>query len=213
MVNDLQDISLDQIYDFIENRDTTAEGAKSSPVMVYMLEMEKVRGMALRIDRFASKDAIVNHLMKVDKYSRYFASKLYNQAMEYFYCDNEVSKTAWRNIYAEKMEKVINFAIATMKDASDASKVSKMIADLGKLRGLDQPDPEEFPDGMFDRPFKIYSTDPEFLGMPKIDRRKLSDFIDGLPEMSDAEKIAIKREAQILPVKFLLPDDENPRKA
>lgn len=213
MVNDLQDISLDQIYDFIENGNKTPEGSPPSPVMVYMLEMEKVRGMALRIDKYASKDAIVNHLMKVDRYSRYFANKLYNQAMEYFYCDNEISKAAWRNIYAEKMEKVINFAIAVMKDASDASKVSKMISETAKVRGLDLPDAEDFPEGMFDRPFKIYSTDAEFLGLPKIDRRALSEFIDALPELSENEKIAIKREAQVLPVKFLPDDDEDVRKA
>src|SRR5690606_26769527 len=121
----------------------------------YMLEMDKVRGMTLRIDKYASKEAIINHLVKVDKYSRYYATKLYNQAMEYFYCDSTISKTAWRNIYADKMEKVINFAIAVMKDTSDAAKVNRMIFEMGRLRQLDQLDKEELPDSLFDRPFKI----------------------------------------------------------
>jgi hypothetical protein len=122
MANDLRDIELDEIYDFIENGIPTDD---KSETMIYMLEMDKVRGMALRIDKYASKDAIVNHLIKVDKYSRYFATKLYNNTMEYFYCDTTISKTAWRNIYAEKMEKVINFSIHVMKDASETARSAR----------------------------------------------------------------------------------------
>lgn len=210
MVNDLRDISLEEIYDFIENGTPSEE---NSDVIIYMTEMDKVRGMTLRIDKFASKEAILSHLMKVDKYSRYFANKLYNQAMEYFYCDTDISKAAWRNIYAEKMEKVINFAIATMENTSDAAKVNKMILEMAKVRNLDQPDKDEFPEEMFTRPFKIYSVDPEFVGMPSIDRSALAEFIDNLPELPEAHKIQIKREAQILPLKVFLDDDENPRKA
>jgi len=210
MVNDLRDISIDEIYDFVENGVASEE---KSEVMLYMLEMEKVRGMALRIDKYASKDAIVNHLIKINKYSRYYANKLYNQTMEYFYCDTDISRAAWRNIYAEKMEKVINFAIATMENTADASKVSKMIMEMAKVRNLDQPDKDEFPEEMFTRPFKIYSVDPEFVGMPSIDRAELAKFIDDLPELPEAHKIQIKREARILPLKVFLDEHEDPRKA
>lgn len=208
MANDLRDIELDEIYDFIENGVPTDD---KSETMVYMLEMDKVRGMALRIDKFASKDAIVNHLIKVDKYSRYFATKLYNNTMEYFYCDTTISKSAWRNIYAEKMEKVINFSIRVMKDTSDASKIGKMIAELGKMRQLDQPDMDDFPSELFDRPFKLYTLDPEMAGIPKADRRELSAFIDKLPELTELEKDTIRREAGILPLKVFLDNDEDPR--
>jgi hypothetical protein len=208
MANDLRDIELDEIYDFMENGIPTDD---KSATMIYMLEMDKVRGMALRIDKYASKDAIVNHLIKVDKYSRYFATKLYNNTMEYFYCDTTISKTAWRNIYAEKMEKVINFSIRVMKDTSDASKVGKMIAELGKMRQLDQPDIDDFPSELFDRPFKLYTLDPEMAGIPKADRREISAFIDGLPELSELEKEVIRREAGILPLKVFLDNDEDPR--
>ena len=211
MAIELYDISLEEIYDFIENGAMPKNG-NPSPIMLYMLEMEKVRGMALRIDRYASKDAIVSHLMKVDGYSKHLADKLYNQTMEYFYCDTTISKAAWRNIYAEKMEKVVNFAIAVMKDASDASKVSKMIFEMGRLRQLDQPDKEEFPDALFARPFKIYTTDPEMIGLPTVDRRKLAQFIDKLPELSEVQKEQIKREAQILPIKVFLEAHEDTRK-
>lgn len=208
MAIELRDISLEEIYDFIEN----GVPAQQPDVVKYMVEMEKVRGMALRIDKYASKDAIVSHLVKIDGYTKYLANKLYNQTMEYFYCDSTISKTAWRNIYAEKMEKVINFAIQVMKDTNDASKVNKMIFEMGKLRQLDQPDKEELPQELFARPFKIYTTDPEMLGMPVVDRRQLATFIDKLPELTEMQREQIKREAQILPIKVFLEEHEDPRK-
>lgn len=208
MANDMRDIELDEIYDFVENG---IPSENKSDTMLYMLEMDKVRGMFLRIDKFASKDAILNHLTKIDGYSRYFATKLYNNAIEYFYCDTTISKAAWRNVYAEKMEKTINFAIATMKDTSDAAKVGKMIAELGKLRQLDQPDLDDFPSELFDKPFKLYTLDPEMAGIPKADRRGVADFIDGLPELTELQRETIKREAGVLPLKVFLENQEDPR--
>ena len=208
MANDLRDIELDEIFDFIENGIPSED---KSDTMAYMLEMDKVLGMYRRLKQFPSKDHIVSHLMKVDGYSRYFANKLYNQTMEYFHCDEIISKNAWRNIYAEKMEKVVAFAIQTMKDASDASKVAKMIADLGKLRQLDQPDMEDLPSELFDRPFKLYTMEPEDVGIPKANRREISKFIDGLPELTELERELIKREAGVLPNKVFLDKVEDPR--
>ena len=74
-------------------------------IVDYLDLMDKIRGMHLRIDRYGGKDAIVNHLMKVEGLSRYLANKAYNQAMEYFYADNDISKEAWRNIIATNGEK------------------------------------------------------------------------------------------------------------
>lgn len=208
-INLREDIELDEIYDFIENGTANEQNAD---IVQYLLELDKVRGMYLRIDKYGSKDAIINHLHKVDGYSRYLANKLFNQAMEYFYCDTTISKAAWRNIYAEKMEKVVNFAIATMENTSDAAKVTKMILEMAKVRQLDLPDKEEIPSELFTRPFKIYSSDAEFLGLPAVNRKELSEFIDKLPDLNDAQKELIKREAQILPVKVFLDEHEDPRK-
>lgn len=208
-IYELQDIPLEQIYDFIEN----GVREEAPPEIVDYLEaMDKVRGMALRLDKWASKDAIINHLIKIDGLSRYLASKLYDQTMEYFYADSRISKAAWRNIYAEQMQKVIAFAIATMENASDASKVVKMILEMGKMRQLDEPDKDELPEELFARPYKMYSLDAEYLGLPTIDRRKLAQKIDSWEELSEPEKEILKREAQILPLNVFPDDDENPRK-
>lgn len=204
---DLRDISLDEIYDFIEN----GIPEQQPDIVKYMVEMEKVRGMTLRIDKYASKDAIVNHLVKVDGYKKDIALNLYYQTLEYFYADSTISKQAWRNIYAEKMEKVVNFAIGTMKDTSDAAKVNRMILEMGRLRQLDQPDLEDLPEGLFDKPFKLYTLDPEMVGIPKADRREVAAFIDELPDLSELQKEILKREAGELPFRAFLEPHEDPR--
>lgn len=209
-VSDLKDIDLDYIYEFMEGG---ISDEMPQEVADYLEMMDKVRGMRLRIDKWASKDAIVNHLIKIDGLSYYLANKLYNQTVEFFYCDSSISKQAWRNVYAEQMEKVIAFAISMMKDASDAAKVGRMILDMAKIRQLDQPDVEELPQELFERPFKLYTTNPEDLGLPGIDRRKLAQFIDNMEDLSEVEKDIIRREARILPLKVFPTDEENPRKS
>jgi len=211
MAVNLFDIDIDQIYDFIENGVT--ENAPKE-IVDYLEEMDKVRGMHQRIDQYGSKEAIMNHLIKVDGYSRYLANRLYNQTMEYFHCSTEISKAAWRNIYAELMEKVVSFSIQKMKDTTDASKVGKLILDMAKLRQLDQEDKEDLPMEIYQRPFKMYSVDAEFLGMPSANRKELSAWIDdNLTELPEVMKDRIKSEARILPVKAFVDADKDPRKA
>ena len=205
----LEDISLDHIYDFIENGNPD----DADPAIVeYLEQLDKVRGMKLRFDRWASKDAIIGHLIKVDGMTRYLANQLYNDALQYFYCDSTISKEAWRNLYAEDQEKDIAVARMLAKDASDFAKISKMRKELAELRGLFKDDPEELPEEWFQKPWKLYAMDAEFLGMPAIDRPKLAKQIDTLPELTEKERELIKREAAIMTPKLFLDESENPRK-
>lgn len=206
----LEDINLEIISDFI----ATGNRSKADPAIVAYLDlMDKVRGMFLRFDKYGSKDHIVGHLMKVEGFSRYLANNIYNDAMEYFYCDSKISKDAWRNIYAEKMEKVINLSMLAIKDASDGAKVVKMISEVANLRQLHVEDKEELPEEWFARPWKLYAMDADFLGLPSVNRHKLAEQIDNLPELSEKEREMIKREAAILPVKIFVDGSEDARKS
>jgi len=206
---ELSDISLDIIHDFIEN----GNKANADPVIVeYLQLMDKVRGMYLRFDEFGSKDHIVNHLMKVDGYSRYLATNLYNDTLEYFYCESKISKDAWRNIYAEKMEKVINLSMLMIKDVADGAKVVRMLKELGEMRNLDKEDVEELPEEWFAKPWKLYGMDAEYLGLPTVSRPKLAEQIDALPELPEKVREMIKREAGALPIKIFVDESEDARK-
>lgn len=206
----INDINLSHIYDFMENGNL--DNAPQE-IVSYLELLDKVRGMFLRIDKFGSKEAIIKHLILVDKLSRYKASQICDEALEYFYCDVKISKSAWRNIYAEKAEKMINFAMLTVKDVNDASKVVKMLLDNFDLRGGNEPDKEELPASLFQPPWVVYSADAEFLGMPKVNRQALAEMIDKFPELTEKERMQIKREALILPLKVFPNEQEDARKS
>jgi len=208
----IEQVNLRDIYDFMETGNS-----KNAPAYIvdYLDLLDMVRGMYRRIDIYGSKEMIVKHLMISEKYklSRYKAMQVCDEAQEYFYADNHISKSAWKNIYAEKVDMMINFAMQTVKDVSDAQKVVKMVLDASVLRGVNEPDKEELPPEVFQAPFVIYSCDPEFLGMPKANRQILSEMIEKFPELTEKEKNRIKQEALILPLKVFPDEQEDPRKS
>lgn len=205
----IDQIKLQDIYDFME----TGTAANAPTHIVQYLELlDKVRAMFLRIDKFGSKEIIVKHLMTVDKLSRYKAMQVCDEAQEYFYCDSQVSKAAWKNIYADKMEKMINFAMQTVKDVNDAQKVVKMLLDASVLRGLNEEDKEVIPDHFYEKPINLMSYDARIFEFGETNRQALDKFIDTLPELTEREKIRIKQEALLLPLKIFPNEQENPRK-
>lgn len=210
MAMTIDDIDLADIYEFMERGDV-----KNAPqhIVDYLHLLDKIRGMRLRIDQFGSKDIIVKELMLTENLSRYKAGKIYDEAIEYFYSDTTISKTAWRNVYADMMDKMINVAAQLVRDIQGAEKVAKMAKEAAVLRGVDLPDKEEMPKDLDKRPFVVYSTDAEMLGLPKANRTRLAQMIDALPDLSEKERIRIKSEAQILPIKVFLDEQEDPRKS
>ena len=207
----INEISLDHIYDFMEKGNLNNAPEE---IVLYIELLDKIRGMFLRIDVFGTKEAIVKHLMLVDKISRYKAMQLCDEAQQYFYSDSKISKQAWRTIYAEKAEKMINFAMQTVKNPTDAAKVVKMLLDVAELRGINLPEQEELPAELFQPPWVIYSADAEFLGLEtKANRHRLAEMIDAFPELTEKQRVQIKREAQILPIKVFPNEQEDGRKS
>ena len=207
----INEISLDHIYDFMEKGNLNNAPEE---IVLYLELLDKIRGMFLRIDVFGTKEAIVKHLMLVDKISRYKAMQLCDEAQQYFYSDSKISKQAWRTIYAEKAEKMINFAMQTVKNPTDAAKVVKVRLEGAERRGINLPEQEELPAELFQPPWVIYSADAEFLGLEtKANRHRLAEMIDACPELTEKQRVQIKREAQILPIKVFPNEQEDGRKS
>lgn len=206
----INDLDLQDIYNFMENG--SVDNAPPE-IVAYLSLLDKVRGMLLRIDRYANDEMVIKDLMVTERLSRYRAKKIIGEAREYFYCDNVVSKSAWRNIYAEMMHKVISFSMLTMKDLGDAEKVTKMIERVAKIRQLDLVDVPDIPDEAFQKQLVVYTTDAAALGMTTVDRNRLKELIDDkFPTMTEKERERIYQEADITPFKAFPNDQENPRK-
>lgn len=210
MAMSIENVDLQDIYDFMERGN-----ANNAPqhIVDYLELLDKVRGMIIRIDQFGSKDIVVKHLMVANGLSRYKASQVYDEAVEYFYCSQRVSKSAWKNVYADKMDKMINFSMQMVRTVDDARKVVQMLKDAGEMREVHVEDKDNLPEELFKAPVVVYTLDPEDLGLPKANRQKLAEIIDNLPELTEKERIRIKQEAQALPLKVFQDEQEDPRKS
>lgn len=206
----INDIDLQDIYDFMERG-----SALNAPqhIVDYLELLDKVRGMIARFDINGSKNVVVKFLMVNDGLSRYKASQVYDEVIEYFYCSQRVSKAAWKNVYAEKMDQMINFAMLQTRTVDDARKVVQMIRDVGDMREVHVEDKTNLPEDLFKAPVVVYSLNPEDLGLPKANRQKLAEIIDNLPELTEKERNRIKEEAQALPLKVFPNEQEDPRKS
>jgi len=206
----IENVELQDIYDFMERGNS-----KNAPqyIVDYLELLDKVRGMIIRVDQFGSKDIVVKHLMVADGLSRYKASQVYDEAVEYFYVSQRVSKSAWKNVYADKMDKMINFSMQMVRNVDDARKVVQMLKDVGEMREVHVEDKDNLPEELFKAPVVVYTLDPEDLGLPKANRQKLAEIIDNLPELTEKERIRIKQEAQALPLEVFPDEQTNPRKS
>lgn len=209
--NLLEHVTLDDIYRFMQTG--SADNAPAE-VVEYLKVLEQTNGMINRFDVFASKNAVIKHLMITKEVSKYKAEQIYYDTIEYFYRDERVSEEALRNFYAKKADEILNFTIKIMETATDAKKAIEIIKEIWTFRGLyetkdDEVDPSELSPKMY-----IYEADPIKAGLPaKVDRNKVKNWINkNLPQLSEAEKNRIFQEADIIPFEIFPAHASDPRK-
>ena len=116
-------------------------------------------------------------------------------AVEHFYIDGDLKTAAYREIIFEKQMQLAELALKTAKTRADLDIVSKIYERAGKAKQLHLPDKEEFPEGMFEQKWKIYSLDTSDVGLPEMaDRNKLGEMIDSF-NIAESEKIRLKQDA------------------
>ena len=170
---------------FSETRCTLPEN-----MQLYLDQLELIRSMH---QKYKSKHFITNHLVTSRKITRQLAHKLYCDALNYFYLDNTITKEAWRNIYAEKLDASADVAW----HLNDMETYARNIVRAAEMRGLNQVDPPALPDDFYDRRVIIYDTDITKIGFKRESRAQLGEFIDAL-EITDSEKDAARQDAGIL---------------
>ena len=203
MAKKLTDYSLDDLYLWIEE----GQDAKvPEEFIAYVNMLDKIRAMKLRADIYASKEAIIKHLVTFEaeiKGNRIKATELYNEALEYFYCDSGLSKAAWRNLYAENADKDYELARALAENSSDMKKASDISERAWKFRGLDKDDEKLLPDNFADKPLKVYTMDMDHFEVGNEDRKEIEIWVDENSKDLNAKQIdRIKQEAGILKLKF-----------
>jgi hypothetical protein len=203
-------MSLDDIYRFMEtgNPDNAPQ-----EVVDYLQLLQRVHGMRLRIDIYGSKEHVLKHIVLTEKISRYKADQVYQEAIEYFHSDDEVSLKAYKNMYAQKMEQVLNFMMQKMETVGDGEKIIKSIKEIATLRGCYNEEIDPIPDEMLQKKMFVYDFDADKLGLPKVDRNALKKFIEEkIPELPEKHKQRLFEEADIIPFKAFPDVKTDPRK-
>jgi hypothetical protein len=201
----LEKITLDDINIFIDSGDRDDAPAE---IIEYLDLLELTRGMMQKIQKFGSRDNILNYLVKVKGLTRYLAAQVYDDTEEFFYCERKVSRDAWRNIIAEKQEKLINAGIQMAGSTKDLVSLVKALTDMAKTLRLDQPDPITLDEDQA-MPWIIYDIDAERLGMPLVSRSILKKQIKAYPDITEKQRVHLMEQALVLPIKVFKEDKDN----
>ncbi|MEI6577563.1 MAG: hypothetical protein WCO63_15410 [Bacteroidota bacterium] len=168
----------------------TGKSDESPSVMIkYLDRLEMVRAM---ISKYETPGFIAKVLMKIDGYTRNGAMSIISESINFFYCSNDIKKEAWRNIYAERLD---NAALVCWAD-NDMEGYKKMIEAAMKARRLDQADKEDIPYDLLNQKTILYQLDPEKMGIKKVDRTLLAEFIDRLP-LEEVQKNKLRSDGGI----------------
>lgn len=163
----------------------------------YVKQLEYVRGF---IYSGATPNSAARKLqLHYPQLSLKQAKSRVQDSVYHFYIDGDLKAEAYRQIIFEKQMQLAELALNTAKTRADLEIVSKIYERAGKAKQLHLPDKEEFPEGMFEQKWKIYSLDTADVGLPEMaDRNQLGAAIDKF-NITEAEKIRLKQDAGVEP--------------
>lgn len=213
MAKKLHDYNLSDLYEWIENGRTTG---MSEEFFRYVDLLDKIRAMRNRKDLYGSKEAIIKHLITFEetlKGNRAKASELYSESIEYFHTEDVISRNAWRNMYADELDKAYDLAMTLAQTTEDVVKCSAIKDRAYKFRQLDKDEPEQLPNNFFDRPNKVYTLDMDLFELGNVDRKEIEIWIDdNVKNLTPKAIDRIKQEALIQKVKIFQDEAEDARK-
>ncbi len=163
------------------------------PEMVeYLEQLDKIRGW---FNSLMSKEKIIRAIMlQFNITDERTAESRYIDTLNYFYADTDIRKETWRNIYAEKLDKLANAAILSAKEVKDYKIAKELIMAALEARGANKEDVDKLPDHIFKQRQPVYVMDPTMLGLPKADRNELARQIEAFP-LKETVKEKLKQEA------------------
>jgi len=195
----LEDVTLDQVYEFMERG-----SANNAPkhIVDYLQMIENVRGMIDAFNIYKSKNGVVKSIQLMYGLSAYRAAQVHDEAIQYFNVNVKVSKTAWRNYYADLADKALKSAILIAKETKDFISIIKSTKDIAELRGVFDEEKEELPDNFFDKPINLLMQDGNVFEFGSANRERLEVLIDKFPEITEKERNKLKQQSGITELKI-----------
>ena len=176
--------------------DTGSSSVLPDEMLEYLQQLDAVRGW---FNSQKPKNAILKLLQAhYPKLTGVTAKSRYNDALNHFYLDNQVKKEAWRNIYADLMDELRKATIMSARTPQDYKIAQGMVMDSAKIRGVFDPKEKELPSELFDKPIKIYTMNPEDVGLESANRNILAQQIE-MFTLEESQKLLIKQDAGLEP--------------
>ena len=149
-------------------------------------------------NKYESKSYIINAVVvQFPKVTKYEATKLYYECLNFFNLDNQVKVEAWANIYADRLDNMARICY----ELNDFETARRLTMDAAEMRGVGKQQENKIPDELLDRRPIFYTSKIEDIGVQREDRYKLAEYIDNL-EVPEKVKNRLKRDAQIEDVPF-----------
>lgn len=185
---------------FDKLQDYAQEGFKGE-LSEYEQEYYQALYTQLGVYRKYGRSAAIHFLMRQPfNCSRKTATRMLDESVNLFYAQDNVKRSAWRNLMFEEMR---NAALSILKTdgitPDDMETYRRMMESAYKFKQLDQPDTEENDNENRLQRFPIFELSGKRLGLPNIDRNEVASLIDGL-NVSEDDKERLKRDAGVNPV-------------
>ncbi len=181
---EIDDSSIDQLQLWISSGKPSG---MPENLIQYLQMLELVRSM---YDKYAQKKFIIRTLsLPPWSLSEFKAQKVFAQALNFFYANNEIKREAWAQVYADKFDKLAMLAI----EMDDLQTAHRCIADASRLRMGKESD-TGIPKELLDRRPVFYTLTPKDVGLPGANRVKLAQFIDSLEDISGEDRLRLHRE-------------------
>ncbi|NQY31157.1 MAG: hypothetical protein HRT69_17035 [Flavobacteriaceae bacterium] len=172
--------------------DTGSSSVLPNEIVEYLQQLDVVRGW---FNAQKPKNSILKLLqVHYPRLTGVTAKSRYNDALNYFWLDNQVKKESWRNIYADLLDELRKATIMSAKSPQDYKIAKEMIMDAAKVRGVFDPKEKELPQELFDKPIKIYTMVPEDVGLESANRNLLAQQIE-MFALEESQKLEIKKDA------------------
>lgn len=169
-------------------------------VVAYYEQIDFIRCL---YNKYESKSFIINAVtVQWPKLSKYQATNLYYECLNFFNLDNKVKVEAWANIYADRLDNMARICY----ELNDFETARRLTMDAAGLRGVGKEKPPQVPDELLDRRPVFYTIRLKDIGLPEANRNELAALIDGL-DIPERERSRIRKEALIEDVPFEAVED------
>lgn len=187
--------SFQKLEDFIESgskADLSSEESIYLEALTMMHSMDRKYGRRKTIAFFTKPPFNLT-------YSR--ASEMYDEAVNLFYSDRKIEKKALRHKKAELLEELARMGLQMVNSVRDLEVIGNLQMQAAKLQELDKPDPEKLPSELYRKQYRVFTLNPELVGIPGIKRQELADQVDSL-DIPEADKQRIRQDALITDITF-----------